>query len=75
MPSQKATREHVVTDQGNGGAYCSNCGYDLTSKMNPDFWANNSVYNYFLPVPNPCPGCGLEWEEGGTYINYGGSDF
>ena len=60
----KATREHIVTDQGNGGAHCSNCGYDLTSR-----------FPYTDPVPNPCPGCGLEWEEGGMYINYGGSDF
>lgn len=29
-----ATREHIVTDQGNGGAYCSNCGWDVTKHYN-----------------------------------------
>ncbi len=58
-----AYREHVVCDQGNGGAYCSVCGYDLTSK------------DFETPVPNPCPGCGNIWEEGGMYVQGGGSDF
>lgn len=26
-----AIREHLVIDQGNGGAYCSNCSADLTA--------------------------------------------
>lgn len=57
----KAYREHIVTDQGNGGAYCSECLADLTSDINGK-------------APYPCPGCGAEYEEGGLYVNMGGSD-
>jgi hypothetical protein len=64
MEEKIARREHNVTDQGNGGAYCSECHHDLTQ-----------YYPCTNPTPNPCPGCGLRWVEGGLHINYGGSDF
>lgn len=62
MESEKVYREHIVCDQGNGGAYCSKCGANLSS-------------GFLKPAPYPCPGCGAEWVEGGMYIQSGGSDF
>ena len=66
LMSSKVYRLHVVTDQGNGGAYCSKCDADL-SPSGP-FGIG--------PAPYPCPGCGAEWidTEIGGY-NFGGSDF
>ncbi len=63
---ERVYRMHVVTDQGNGGAYCSKCGHNLTSGA--QFGADPPIY--------PCPGCGAEWED--TDISgygFGGSDF
>jgi hypothetical protein len=58
-------REHIVTDQGYGDAFCSKCGANLscTGPLGLD------------PAPYPCPGCGSEYAEGGTYLQSGGSDF
>ena len=56
-----ATREHIVTDMGNGGSYCSNCVYNF----GPD-----PLKSY-----DNCPGCDYKIAEGSTYINRGGSDF
>lgn len=56
-----ATREHSVTDQGNGGSYCSNCYYDFGSDPSKHY--------------ETCPGCNYKIVEGGIYINRGGSDF
>lgn len=54
--------EHVVTDQGNGGAYCGKCGEWLTS--NP------------FKIPDQCPRCKRKLvNSGSTWINTGGSDF
>lgn len=67
--TKKATREHCVTDQGNGGAYCSNCGHSLDAP-------HNGLGMDIGSAPNPCPGCGLEWEEGSiSGYSFGGSDF
>lgn len=40
-----AKREHVVTDQGNGGSYCSNCLHNLGSDPRNKY--------------SRCPKCGL----------------
>ena len=60
--TEKVYREHIVTDQGNGGAFCSKCGANLSSPFGE-------------PAPYPCPDCGAEWIEGGMYVQGGGSDF
>lgn len=62
-----AYREHIVTDQGNGGAYCSNCHTDLT--------ARHPLYKIPNLQNNHCTGCGYKIIEGGLYIQSGGSDF
>ena len=63
---EKVYRLHVVTDQGNGGAYCSSCGANLSSTG-------------FLGLDSPlypCPGCGAEWIDTDTVgYSLGGSDF
>lgn len=57
-----ATREHVVTDQGNGGSYCSHCQYDL---------GNDPGIKY-----DKCPGCDYRLIEGTCKpYEFGGSDF
>jgi hypothetical protein len=58
-----AYREHIVTDMGNGGAFCSHCQYDLGSDP------------FEIIKIKKCPGCGYTLYEGGMYINGGGSDF
>lgn len=42
MKDKIATRDHIVTDQGNGGCYCSNCRADLTE--NPSNTCLNCGY-------------------------------
>lgn len=65
---EKVYRRHVVTDQGNGGAYCSKCGHDLTSRS----WFGEKED----PPIYPCPGCGAEWEDTDVSgYGFGGSDF
>jgi len=56
-----ATREHIVSDQGNGASYCSNCDYNFGS----DFSKKYEV----------CPGCDYKLVPGKIHINRGGSDF
>lgn len=56
-----ATREHLVTDQGNGMSYCSNCQYNLGTDP-------SIVYK-------ECPGCEYKLIEGKLYLPQGGSDF
>ncbi|MFH1065635.1 MAG: hypothetical protein V1734_03985 [Nanoarchaeota archaeon] len=63
LEKKTATREHIVTDMGNGMAYCSNCEYNLGS---------DPIEIYKIKI---CPGCGYTLYEGGIYINRGGSDF
>jgi hypothetical protein len=61
-PQLKTARiEHIVTDQGNGGAFCNEC--------------NNILGFDVLTLPDTCPNCGAILVEGGTYISTGGSDF
>ncbi|MDI6738486.1 MAG: hypothetical protein QME12_08325 [Nanoarchaeota archaeon] len=48
-----AYKEHIVTDMGNGGAFCSHCQYDLGS---------DPVEIYKI---HKCPGCGYTLYEGG----------
>jgi rubrerythrin len=62
---EKVYREHIVSDQGNGVAVCSKCGADLS----PTGPLGRG------PAPYPCPGCGAEYEEGGMWVQGGGSDF
>ena len=56
-----ATREHIATDQGTGGSYCSNCNYNLGSDPGKDY--------------PKCPGCDYKLIQGSMYIQQGGSDF
>lgn len=56
-----AKREHIATDMGNGGSYCSNCRYDLGSEPSVNY--------------ENCPGCGFTLKEGSVYSPVGGSDF
>ena len=57
-----AFREHIVTDQGNGGSSCSNCNYDLGSDPSKNY--------------DTCPKCGYRLMNGGIFFpNLGGSDF
>jgi len=57
-----AFREHIVTDQGNGGSSCSHCNYDLGS---------NPLKNYDI-----CPGCGYKLINRPIHpYSFGGSDF
>ncbi|MEK6969511.1 MAG: hypothetical protein AABW48_03720 [Nanoarchaeota archaeon] len=61
LEEKVATREHIVTDQGNGVAYCSNCNYNF----GPD-----PLKEYKI-----CPGCNYTLTEGKIDILPGGSDF
>ncbi len=54
-----ATRETMITDQGNGRTYCGNCSTMLDG---PD--------NY-----NRCPNCDYKLISGELYVNRGGLDF
>ena len=57
-----AFREHLITDQGNGGSYCTNCKCDLGS---------DPCKNY-----DTCPGCGYKLVNGEIHpYSFGGSDF
>ncbi len=56
-----ASREHIATDQGNGGSYCSNCKYNLGSDP--------------FKLYDKCPGCHYKLQEGSIHTNKGGSDF
>ncbi len=54
--------EHIVTDMGNGGAFCGNCEQDLA----------NNAYD----IPKVCPKCkAILVEAGYMFISPGGSDF
>lgn len=56
-----ASIDHVVTDQGTGGAWCSACDEYLGSDP--------------FDLPDICPGCHRRLSrDGNTYINSGGSD-
>ena len=63
LEARVAFVEHIVTDQGNGSAYCGNCDTYLGS--NP------------LQLPKTCFKCGyaLVEGEGHVFVNRGGSDF
>ncbi|MBU2576356.1 MAG: hypothetical protein KKF50_01405 [Nanoarchaeota archaeon] len=61
LEKKVATREHIVTDQGNGGSFCSHCNYNLGSDPSRHY--------------RKCPGCDYRLIEGGVYIGQGGSDF
>lgn len=56
-----ARKEHIVTDQGNGAAFCSNCNENLGSDP--------------FTQPDVCPKCGATLIEGSIWISPGGSDF
>jgi predicted Zn-ribbon and HTH transcriptional regulator len=54
--------QHVVTDMGNGGAFCSNCQH----------WLGADPFK----IPDMCTKCKLKLIEcGDIYINQGGYDF
>lgn len=52
----------IVTDMGNGGASCSDCGQDLDGG------------DPLKEIPTKCPGCGEVFQDRQVYINQGGSD-
>ena len=57
-----ATIEHIVTDMGNGGAYCGNCERRLASDPRE--------------IPRVCPNCkAILVEANHVFISPGGSDF
>lgn len=53
--------QHVVTDQGNGGAYCSGCLCTLGSDPSK--------------IPDVCPKCHKAFTGSDIYVSSGGSDF
>jgi len=53
----------IVTDMGNGGAFCSNCNYCLDGG------------DPLKVCPDTCPQCQETFTDSETYINQGGSDF
>lgn len=53
----------IQTDMGNGGAYCSNCNYDLDDG------------DPFVKIPPICPKCQAIFIDKESYTNMGGSDF
>jgi predicted Zn-ribbon and HTH transcriptional regulator len=55
--------EVIVTDMGNGGAYCSNCGCDLDGG------------NPLVEIPPVCPQCKEEFTDRDMFVSPGGSDF
>lgn len=60
--SKTAFIKHIVTDQGNGGAYCSSCEYMLGCEP--------------FALPTDCPRCGAALTDSGdVFIPTGGSDF
>jgi len=61
LEEKVATREHIVTDQGNGGYYRSNCQYNLGSDPSRKY--------------ETCPGGDYKLIEGKIWINEGGQDF
>jgi len=61
LEEKVATREHIVTDQGNGGSYCSNCEYNLGPDPAKEY--------------EKCPECNYKLVEGGIWVSPGGSDF
>lgn len=58
-----ATIEHLVTDMGNGAAFCSACDYNLNGG------------NPTKVLPSSCPKCGAKFTSHSTYVNQGGSDY
>ena len=80
--------ESIVTDQGNGGSYCSNCDQDLTNLCREqtniliELTSQKAIREGRIPELEKkleksyiCPGCKYNLKDGGTYINSGGSDF
>lgn len=61
LEDKVAKREHIVTDQGNGGSYCDHCNYDLGPDPSVEY--------------ERCPKCNYRLVEGSIFINSGGSDF
>lgn len=58
----EAIIEHIVTDMGNGAAFCGNC--------------NQILAHSALDIPEICPNCGATLVEAGhMFISPGGSDF
>jgi len=53
----------IVTDMGNGGAFCSNCGCDLDGG------------DPLVEIPNECPQCHEKFTGRDLYTGSGGSDF
>lgn len=54
--------EHIVTDCGNGAAYCGNCGEQLATDP--------------FKIPKTCPRCKCQLIDiGDIWTNNGGSDF
>lgn len=63
MNEQKTYINIIVTDMGNGGAFCGSCGCDLD---------HGDPRN---TVPPSCPKCHKVFEGTSGPINFGGSDF
>jgi len=61
LEEKVAFREHIATDMGNGGSYCSNCLFDLGPDPSKSY--------------DKCPKCSYRLLEGSLYVSSGGSDF
>jgi len=87
--AKKAYITAVVTDQGNGGCWCSECNFDLSSatqqwhettmrlvKVNMVHLENKEPLEKAPEAHYKCPGCGaeLQWGDISPY-SFGGSDF
>ena len=58
-----AVIEHLVTDMGNGAAFCSACGHKLSEDP-------------LATLPERCPKCSAEFTGENMFpYNYGVSDF
>ena len=72
---------HIVTDQGNGGAFCSNCSQTI-SEILQEKWHQEALEAVssqrgiqHFPDHMVCPGCGAHLADGGVSVQIGGSDF
>ena len=77
---KRATIDHIVTDMGNGGAYCSHCSNDLTSYIDSYHKELRKALDRGLEelwkMPDlQCPKCEYKLREGSLYVSTGGSDF
>jgi len=87
---QETSLEHIVTDMGNGGAYCLLCGEHQSKYFEKRFESLDLIKKReaMLGIPltteellqiwkqtNRCEHCGALFTKESTWISPGGSDF